>query len=107
MNWSELSKLQVYPVTIKDLPADNKYTQGYEEIKWNPEDIRFERTEGSNHFICYAFTLGEADIKFMDNSEKNYPLRLERFENSRIGSWSSVTMVNMVEKEILGRRTIK
>jgi hypothetical protein len=45
-----------------------------------------------------AFTLCDADIKFMGNSEQNYPPRLERFGNSNTGSWFSVTMVNMLKR---------
>ena len=41
---------------------------------------------------------GEADIKFLGNLEQSYSTKLERFSYSNIGSWSSVTMENMVER---------
>ena len=43
--------------------------------------------------------LSEAHIKLMGNSGQNYPPRLERFGNSNIGNWFSVTVVNVVKKE--------
>lgn len=56
---------------------------------------RFEETQEHDHFIWYAFTLCIADVKFIGNSEQNYPPRLEKFGNSNIG-WSTITMMNMV-----------
>ena len=56
-----------YPVTIQELPVDNRHSQGYEEVKWNPiQMLDLQR------FIQYTFTLCETDVKFMGNSEQNY-----------------------------------
>jgi hypothetical protein len=62
-------------------------------------DFRFEEIQGRNYFIWYAFTLCEANINFMGNSEQNYALRLERFDNGNIESQSLATMANMVKRE--------
>ena len=62
-------------------------------------NIRFEEIVESGHFLWFTFTLCEAGIKLMGNSGQNYPPRLERFGNSNIGNWFSVTVVNVVKKE--------
>jgi hypothetical protein len=51
--------------------------------------------------------LSEAHIELMGNSGHNYPLKLERFVKRYIGSWSSDTMSNMVERRSYGHRTTK
>lgn len=63
--------------------------------------------QGSSDFIWYAFTLYEADIKFMVNSEQNCPPNIERFGNSNTGSWSSFIMAKMVERGSQAHRTTK
>lgn len=56
-------------------------------------NIKFEQIYGSSCFIWYASILCTAVVKFMSNSEQNYPPRLKSFSYRNVGSLSSVTMV--------------
>jgi hypothetical protein len=69
--------------------------------------MTYEEIQVNDHIIRYIFTLCKADIKFMGNSEYNYPPRLETLGNNNIRCWSSITKVNILERGGKGHGIMK
>jgi hypothetical protein len=80
----------------------------YQHVSWPEFKLRSSSLKWSlnlkdlaSHVLC------EADVKFIGQLRIELSPRLKRFGNSHIRSWSSITMVNMVERGSLGHRTTK
>lgn len=85
----------IYSATIQQQPPDNKHSQGYAEVNLNPVNM----LDLGVKEVIVSYGIHSPFVRQMLNwwATKNRIIS-QGFSFSSVGSWSSITMENLVDR---------